>query len=215
MQINADLALNVALNSNDLSWIDSPAVGVQRKMLERDGEEVARATSLVKYEAGVSFPEHKHDLGEEFFVLEGTFSDENGDYTQGTYVRNPPGSKHSPFSVAGCVILVKLRQMDLTDQAEVRISTQGTDWSKLENFDFLDLYSFGLEKASMFKTHGKAIPWELEDIGGLELFVIEGAVTWEGRTYEKGSWLRLAAQNFIDITIMPFSLIWTKTGHLA
>ena len=68
----------------------------ERRMLERDGEEVARATSVVRYAPNSSFDPHTHGGGEEFFVLDGVFSDEHGDFGPGTYVRNPPGSRHTP-----------------------------------------------------------------------------------------------------------------------
>ena len=64
-------------------------------MLDRRGEEVARATSLVSYAPGSHFERHIHDGGEEILVLEGTFSDEQGDYPTGTYLRNPVGSSHA------------------------------------------------------------------------------------------------------------------------
>ena len=93
-------------------------------MLDRVGDEVARATSIVRYEPGSQFSAHTHDLGEEFFVLDGIFSDEHGDYPAGTYVRNPPGSSHTPYTVEGCTIFVKLRQFDLEDQTPVHIDTR-------------------------------------------------------------------------------------------
>jgi len=120
VQLHANLSLVavVANPQDDLEWIPSPSPGVFRKMLDRDGEEVARATSLVRYDPDSHFPQHTHYGGEEFLVVSGVFSDEHADYTKGTYVRNPIGSSHAPFVKPGCVILVKLRQM--TDPTEVR-----------------------------------------------------------------------------------------------
>ncbi len=68
--------------------------------------------------------EYIHGGGEEFLVLEGVFQDEHGDYPVGTYVRNPPTSRHTPGSVSGCIILVKLWQFDLGDRTKLR-SRQG------------------------------------------------------------------------------------------
>ncbi len=82
--------------------------GVERRMLERDGDEVARATSLVRFAPNSAFSAHRHGGGEEFLVLEGVFSDESGDFPAGTYARNPVGSRHVPSSELGCVIFVKL-----------------------------------------------------------------------------------------------------------
>jgi anti-sigma factor ChrR (cupin superfamily) len=108
MKIRADYGASELATFESASWVQSPDDGVERKMLERDGDEIARATSIVRYAPGSAFAEHVHDRGEEFFVLAGVFQDEHGDYPAGTYVRNPPGSKHRPFSLNGCTIFVKL-----------------------------------------------------------------------------------------------------------
>ena len=123
-RINADFTQRVVLSTNEMPWIPSPQAGVERRMLDRVGGEVARATSLVRYAAASSFPAHDHLLGEEFLVLDGVFSDETGDYPAGHYVRNPPGSRHTPSSVPGAVILVKLRQMPPEGTTHVRLDTR-------------------------------------------------------------------------------------------
>ena len=130
MKINADLSQRAVVHSEELPWVESPLPGVERRMLERDGEEVARATSVVRYAPNSSFDPHTHGGGEEFFVLDGVFSDEHGDFGPGTYVRNPPGSRHTPGSAKGCTILVKLRQMDPDDQEHVRIDTTTAPWQR-------------------------------------------------------------------------------------
>ncbi len=92
MLIHADMTKRAVSFADEAEWVLSPMAGVERRMLERDGDEVARATSVVRYRPGSRFPRHEHALGEEFLVLEGTFADELGEYSAGTYVRNPPGS---------------------------------------------------------------------------------------------------------------------------
>lgn len=112
VRVNADLNDRAFVRYSEAIWTPSPQSGVDRLMLERDGGEIARATSIVRYAPQSYFAEHRHDLGEEFVVLDGVFSDEQGDAVAATYVRNPPGSSHRPFSEGGCTIFVKLRQMD-------------------------------------------------------------------------------------------------------
>ena len=109
--VNADFTQRVVIATDTMPWIPSPQAGVERRLLDRIGGEVARATSLVRYAPASAFPAHGHALGEEFLVLDGVFSDEHGDYPAGTYVRNPPGSHHTPRTAPGCIIFVKLRQM--------------------------------------------------------------------------------------------------------
>src|SRR5215470_12082557 len=122
-RIFADLTMPASADTSAMPWIPSPSPGVERKPLDRDGGEVARATSVVRYAAGSRFAPHGHQRGEEFLVLEGVFADEHGRYPAGTYVRNPPGSAHAPFSDEGCTILVKLRQMPDAERQTVVVDT--------------------------------------------------------------------------------------------
>jgi len=92
MNINSDFSQKAVINTLDLGWNLSPVPGIERKYLDRVGDELARASSLVKYGPESSFAEHIHGGGEEILILEGTFSDEHGDYPAGTYIRNPPNS---------------------------------------------------------------------------------------------------------------------------
>ena len=206
MKIHADLSQNVTVQTNELDWVDSPMKGVRRKMIERDGEELARATSLVSYEAQSFFSEHTHDLGEEFIVLEGTFSDETGDFPAGTYVRNPAGSKHSPHSKKGCVIFVKLRQFHPEDQSYVRINFMEAKWQSTEKFDYLNLHNFASENVLMIRTKADIQISKDHKLKGLELYIIDG--------YDAGKWLRFPDCSEINLSLKSNSLTFVKFGHL-
>ena len=78
MRLNANFQERVVLRPEDHQWVPSPMPGVTRMMLDRVGEEVARATSLVRYAPQSQFSPHAHGGGEEFLVLEGVFADEHG-----------------------------------------------------------------------------------------------------------------------------------------
>ena len=95
LMLNADLSQRCVVDGNALPWQPSPSPLVHRRLLERNGGEVARATSIVRYDAGAKFNSHNHALGEEILVLDGTLSDELGDYGPGTYLKNPSGSSHA------------------------------------------------------------------------------------------------------------------------
>jgi anti-sigma factor ChrR (cupin superfamily) len=114
MDLHADLSQRAVLDTNALAWMPSPMAGVERRMLDRRGEEVARATSLVRYAPGSRFERHVHGGGEEIFVLNGVFQDEHGTYPAGSWLRNPPGSVHRPWSEAGCTIWVKTGHRPVT-----------------------------------------------------------------------------------------------------
>src|SRR5436190_23064020 len=130
--VNADFTQRVVIATDAMPWTPSPQAGVERRLLDRIGGEIARATSLVRYAPTSAFPAHEHALGEEFFVLSGGFSDEHGDYGEGTYVRNPPRSRHTPRTAPGCIILVKLRQMPPTEAERVVIDTTKALWQPAE-----------------------------------------------------------------------------------
>ena len=69
MQLNADFARRAVVHAGRLGWVASPMRGVDRRMLDRIGDEVARATSIVRYAPASRFSPHVHDGGEEFLVV--------------------------------------------------------------------------------------------------------------------------------------------------
>ena len=217
MLIHADLTERAVVDTTAQAWVDSPLSGVQRKMLERDGDEVARATSLVRYAAGSSFEAHKHGGGEEFLVLEGVFSDERGDYPAGTYVRNPPGSRHRPFSREGCVLFVKLRQIEPDDSARVVIDTAKTPWQPYpgaEGLDMIMLHTHGRERVYLARwVAGASYPMHRHP-GGEESYVLSGEFDDNLGAYPAGTWIR----NPVGSEHAPFSkggaVLYVKSGHL-
>ena len=125
-ELNMDFGQRVVVETARQDWMTSPSSNVWRKPLEREAAGHGHTTSIVRFEAGSSFPRHEHPLGEEILVLDGVFSDEHGDYGPGTYIRNPPGSTHSPFSREGCELFVKLDVAGDINQQRPR-ATQGTE----------------------------------------------------------------------------------------
>ena len=123
MRVNADFDRRTLVRFDQNDWVASPMPGVERKMLDRIGEEVARATTIVRFAPGSAFSAHTHDGGEEYLVLEGTFQDEDGDFPVGSYVRNPPTTSHTPAARDGATILVKLHQFDPADRTEVHVDS--------------------------------------------------------------------------------------------
>jgi len=216
MLVNADLGQRAMSFADEAEWAPSPMAGVERRMLERDGDEVARATSVVRYRPGSRFPRHEHALGEEFLVLEGTFEDEQGQYPAGTYVRNPPGSGHAPWSDAGCVLFVKLRQFHPDDRERVVVDTRSAEWFPgiVKGIAVLPLHGFGSERVFLVRWAANTRFTPHVHPGGEEIFVLDGAVEDEEGRYAAGSWLR----NPPGSQHMPFSLegclLYVKIGHL-
>ena len=217
MKLHADLTKRATMDSDALDWIASPMAGVERRMLERDGEEVARATTIVRYAPGSFFSAHRHDLGEEFLVLDGTFCDESGNFGEGMYVRNPPGSSHSPSAPEGATILVKLRQMSPEDDQFVRVDT--SDSSMWQNGrpgeSILPLHSDPREQVDMLEWEAGCSFGPSTLPGGAEYFVVSGSFSDEEGTYAKGAWLRVPAGSRQSIRSDTGARVWRKTGHLA
>ncbi len=217
MNINADLSQRAVVDSEALPWVDSPLKGVQRRMLERDGDEVARATSLVRYAPGSAFSAHSHGAGEEFFVLEGVFSDEHGDFGPGMYVRNPPGSKHTPSSASGCTIFVKLRQMMADDQQHVRIDTTRGRWrpGDVTGLEVMPLHQHGAERVQLLRLAPATRVPARRHPGGQEIFAIDGAFADEEGRYARGTWLRTPPGSSQGVASEAGCTLYVKTGHLA
>lgn len=213
--LNMDLEKRVFIDTQKNQWQGSPAEGVLRKPLEKAFSEHGRTSSMVQFMPGAAFPEHTHPLGEEIFVLEGVFSDERGDYPAGSYLRNPPHSKHSPFSKAGCTLFVKLDQFDPLDLQTVVIDTQNQPMQQgIGHLQVLSLHSFGNESCALvfwpagekFQPHRH---W-----GGEEILVLEGEFIDEYCRYPKGSWLRSPHLSEHFPFVEQDTLIYVKTGHL-
>ncbi len=96
MDVNADFSKRILLHSDEIEWTESPMAGVDRRRLDRIDNDVDRVTTIVRYAPNSSFSPHVHTGGEEFIVLEGIFEDDYGNWPTGSYIRNPPTSKHKP-----------------------------------------------------------------------------------------------------------------------
>lgn len=217
MNINADFSQRVLLHADEIDWQASPMAGVHRRMLDRIGDEVARATSIVRYAPGSHFSPHTHDGGEEFLVLEGVFQDEHGDYPAGSYIRNPPTSSHEPGSDEGCVIFVKLWQFDPDDRTQIKI-----DCNKMERI--ADASRPGVSVTPLFHDGRETVRLEtwlpslevmLHLPDGAEVLVLEGAFTEGGDVLRKQSWLRLPMGSYLRATAgSQGATVWIKTRHL-
>ncbi len=212
--LNMDFAKQVAIDTTDTEWIPSPKPGVWRKPLAREEAERGHATSIVRYDPGASFSPHNHPGGEEILVLEGTFSDETGDFHAGTYFRNPMGFVHAPFSREGCVILVKLHQFQPGDTTRLCIDTRKAQWQRDRGLEILPLHQYRQEQVSMIRWP-RDVDWHRhEHPGGEEFYVIEGELRDEFGCYPAGTWVRNPPGSEHYAFAVKDTLLWLKTGHL-
>jgi anti-sigma factor ChrR (cupin superfamily) len=193
MELNADFTKRAVVHGAAIPWQASPIAGVERRMLDRIGDEVARATTIVRYAPNSQFSAHTHGGGEEFLVLAGVFQDEHGDYPVGTYVRNPPTSRHTPGSISGCTILVKLWQFDPDDRTQVRINSTQKPYIP-------DLTRLGVSVLPLFADDRETVQLERWEANaainllaphGLEVFVLQGGFHESDEIFQPYSWLRL------------------------
>lgn len=226
MNLNADFSERVVMHGAKLNWQDTPMPGVRRRMLDRIGNEVARATTIVSYEPASQFSAHVHPGGEEFVVLAGVFEDEHGSYPAGSYVRNPPQSRHTPGSTPGCVMLVKLWQFDPADRQHIRM-----------NFDKMqaqaDALRPGVTVISLYADEHEQVRIEqwapntrasIDTSGGAEIFVLNGSLTENQGESQSQSEAQLQTHSWLRVPLGAQSAgragpggtrIWIKNGHLS
>ncbi|WP_285763663.1 cupin domain-containing protein [Biformimicrobium ophioploci] len=210
-----DFDQRVVIETASQDWVASPAAGVWRKPLEREAKESGHTTSIVRYEPGSAFSTHPHPLGEEILVLDGVFSDEHGDYPAGTYLRNPPGSDHAPFSKEGCTILVKLNQFNPQDKTEVRVNTNTADWLPgIGKLEVMPLHNFEGENVALVKWPAGEVFQPHTHFGGEEILVLSGTFQDEYGSYPTGCWLRSPHMSNHFPRVEEETVIWVKTGHL-
>lgn len=217
MELHSDFTQRVAVHSQQIAWEDSPTAGVSRRMLDRIGDEVARATTIVRFDSNSLFPAHIHNGGEEFFVLEGIFQDEHGDYPPGSYIRNPPQSKHTPGSAEGCVIFVKLWQFDPADRQHVYIDTNReppTVDVNRQGVSTIPLYTDEREEVRL-ETWSPGANITVDASAGAELLVISGSFVENQEIFQQHSWLRSPMNSQVNAVAGPDgACVWIKTKHL-
>lgn len=219
-QINADLAVRAVAHTEQLEWTSSPSGTVWRKRVHLVGPpESGQVTSVVRYEPRSRFPSHDHPQGEEILVLDGVFSDEHGDWPAGTYLLNPEGFRHAPFSEPGCLLFVKLRQFPGRDRRHVIVETNALGW---EPGPVPGVARKPLYKQAGFSDEMYLERWDpsaavgviaYED--GAELFVIDGGFTDEQGRYSQGSWLRMPAGSNHQPRSESGCTLYVKTAGLA
>lgn len=217
MKIRAEFSKRVAVRPGEEAWMPSPQPGVDRLMLDRIGEEIARATSFVRFAPGSHFPFHEHGGGEEVFVLDGVFEDEHGSYPAGTYLRDPVGTAHRPFTEGGCTLFVKLWQFLPGDTIrEVIDTTRGI-------YEATDLP--GLERQMLHDFAGIVVSIERLAPGfystrtfhpdGEEILVLEGSLSLDRETYPAGSWLRDPGGGTAEMATEVGCTFLVTRGHLT
>lgn len=219
-ELNSDFSMPAFAHTQDMDWVESPDNGVWRKRLELvGGAESGRVTSVVRYDPGASFAAHDHPGGEEILVLEGVFSDEHGDYPQGTFMLNPEGFSHAPFSREGCVLFVKLRQFAGNNRRHVNVPTQNMGWAAgpTPGLSTKELYNQSdyPEHIILARMDPETIIPRHDHLGGEEAFVIDGEFEDEFGRYKKGSWYRLPPGSSHGMVTKTGATLYLKSNNLG
>ena len=218
MRLRADFSQRAAVLPDEYEWVPSPAPGVERMMLDRVGEEVARATSIVRYAPNSRFPAHEHGGGEEILVLDGEFGDEHGRYPAGCYLRNPIGTRHSPrIGSEGATIFVKLHQFAANDTAQLAIDSDKGGWipGRIDGVEIQPLHRHGDENVFLMRWAPDTAYPEHVHPGGEEILVLDGAYHDEDGHYPTGSWVRYPdGSRHRPFTLAEGALLFVKEGHL-
>jgi anti-sigma factor ChrR (cupin superfamily) len=213
----------VRVDTARMAWQPSPSGTVFRKRLHLvGGSESGQVTSVVRYAPAATFHAHDHPEGEEIFVQEGVFSDEHGDWPAGTYLLNPEGFRHAPFSRGGCLLFVKLRQFAGPGRRHVVLQTNDLEWQPggRAGVSIKPLYS-GRDDGSAFgdETHlerfGAATPPARVDYPtGAEILVLAGSFEDGDAVHPVGTWLRFPEGSGHAPSSAGGCELYVKTGAL-
>ena len=215
--LNTDLSSRVTADTQAIEWTASPGGHVLRKRVHLSGPaEAGQVTSVVRYLPGARFPAHNHPDGEEILVLDGVFSDEQGHWPAGTYLLNPEGFRHGPFSEKGCTLFVKLRQLPGQDRLHIATQTNDIAW-RGTNRDQVQLKT--LYQQTPYTDHMRLEYWQSPaTMGamtfplGAELFVLDGGFSDQYGSYRSHSWLRIPAGGSLVPTSGDYCEVYIKEG---
>ena len=143
-------------------------------------------------------------------MLDGVFQDEHGNYPAGSYVRNPPTSRHRPGSEPGCTIFVKLWQFDPDDRTEVRLNL----FDPAPGADAREIFGDERERVSVEFWRPDAEVRRANE-SGLEVLCLKGGFSEGGEDFAEWSWLRLPPGLPLDAQAgAQGAFLWVKEGHL-
>lgn len=104
-QFEAEDQEQIVIDTRAADWQPGAQAGEEILPLHHYGDE---HVVLARWAPGTELARHAHPGGEEVFVIEGSFFDEQGAYPAGSWVRSPAGSEHAPCTRdEGALLYVK------------------------------------------------------------------------------------------------------------
>ncbi|MBN3908794.1 MAG: cupin domain-containing protein [Nostoc sp. NMS1] len=218
-KINENLSVRVAVLSTSLPWYDTEFTGIWYICFESDNEvQDHPVTMLSRFDPGGFFELHGHPGGEEILVLQGNFVDETGIYLPGTYILNPEGFIHHPYSDEGCLTFVKLRQHGGKNRQQVRKNIYELPWQSgiIPQIEVKPLYQqidFP-EKVWIERWQPGTALFNVVESEVKEIFVIEGTWSDELGNYPASSWLRYPPGYSYSPSSAKGCMVYVKTYPL-
>lgn len=216
MSINADFRQRAVVRPEEAAWTPSPTPGVERLPLDRCGADGACATSLVRFAPGAALARRQREDGEEAFVIEGAFTDGDGEHRQGAYLRDPRGSSHEPSSETGCLLYVKRWRFEPADAEPVSIEADAGEWRKAgEGFAIKSLHHFDGVTTFLVRLDPGASVTRMLHPDGEEMLVVSGACSDGAREYSALTWIRDPGGHAQSLSSRDGCTLFVKTGHVG
>lgn len=215
-QVHENLLTRVAVLPTALIWHQTTFTGIWFGCFESDHEvQDHPVTMLTRFDPGGFFPLHGHPGGEEILVLQGNFADETGVYPPGSYMLNPEGFIHRPYSEEGCLTFVKLRQHGGKNRQQVKTNLYELPWQPgaIPGIEMKPLYQqMGFpEKVWIERWQANTALSNMVESEVKEIFVIEGTWSDELGSYPAGSWLRYSPNCHYSPSSETGCMVYVKT----
>lgn len=213
-EINVDFRIPVIVESKIIDWEIAPIIGIRQECFERTQGGKSCLTVLTQLPAGQTFKKSGHEGGIEFFILSGSCSDSDGDYSAGYYVRNAAGRCHKFYTDSGCTVLFKLGHFQPLDRNRVVIDTMSPSvrWQPIgePGISCLSLHDFSEEGVYLYRIRPECwVTFKLQK-HGLELFVCKGSIAVKGNRYVTGAWLRYPAGSRVKVSAVDSVYLYVK-----
>lgn len=215
-QVHNDLLTRASAQPQALTWYPTAYPGISFGCFESDQNvQEHPVTMLTRFAPKGYFPFHGHPGGEEILVLEGNFQDETGVHTPGTYMLNPEGFVHRPYSEKGCLTFVKLRQHGGQRRRQVRTNIFQEAWQPgvIPQIQVQPLYEQEGFAEKVWIEHWRpgtrlsnVVESEVK-----EIFIIKGTWSDELGHYPTYSWLRYPPNQAYSPASATGCLIYVKT----
>ena len=204
--MNSDYEKRALIDTNTIQWQETQTKDVFKKILAIKDEE---ETSFIKLKEGSVLNQEQKINSVEIFVLEGTYINEYGKYSQGTYLRLPLENEALVKSDKGCVIFRKTNFF--TDNEMLIIDTNASAW--LQGQGNLEVKPLHNQTALVkWPKNERFIPHK--HWGGEEVVVLHGVFIDEYGEYPKGSWIRSPHLSEHFPYVNEETIIFVKTGHM-